>query len=260
MGYNTRMVKLFEPETQFHLRIKKGDIGKFVLLCGDPGRVEKIAEHFDNAKFVVFNREYKIYTGYLNGVKVSAVSHGIGGPGAAICVEELIKCGAHTFIRIGTSGGMAEKVKAGDLCIASAAVRDDGTSAEYLPVSYPAAADFDIMCALSDAAKKLKFRHHVGVVQSKDSFYGETNPETMAVAEYLKNRWKAEIRLNCLCSEMECAAIFAVALTRNVRAGGVMLAIWNAEDPDTNIVEDTSAAIKCAVEALTMLIKNDKLN
>lgn len=159
----------------------------------------KIAAQFENARQVAQNREYNVYTGTLDGVAVSAVSTGIGGPSAAIALEELVRCGAHTFIRVGTSGGIDTKVHGGDLILASAAVRGDGTSKEYLPPDYPAVANFDVLCALRNAADSLcdgspGNAYHIGVVQSKDSFYGETNPETMPVAEYLQTRWESYVR------------------------------------------------------------------
>ncbi len=262
------MGSILEGKKQFHLQTDENDIGKYVILCGDPGRVEKIAAHFENAEKVSQNREYTVYTGYLDGIKISAASTGIGGPSAAICVEELVKCGAHTFIRVGTSGGMREDVMGGDLCIASAAVRDDGTSREYMPLSYPAAADFEVVSALSEAADEICDKtegnnYHVGVIQSKDSFYGETNPETMAVSGMLSEKWSAYMKLGCLASEMECAAIFSVALTRGVRAGGIVLAIWNVERTakglQSPVVLDTEKAVKCAVEAMRKLIKKDSV-
>ena len=248
------MASILDSKKQFHLLTDENDIGKYVILCGDPARVKKIAAHFENAEKVSQNREYTVYSGFLDGVKISAASTGIGGPSAAICVEELIKCGAHTFVRVGTSGGMRADVMGGDLCIASAAVRDDGTSREYMPLSYPAAADFEVLSALASAAggicdKTEGNSYHVGVIQSKDSFYGETNPETMAVSGMLQSKWDAYLKLGCLASEMECAAIFSVALTRGVRAGGVVLAIWNVERTakglESPVVTDTEKAVKC---------------
>ena len=257
------MINIAGDNKQFHLKVSEKDVGKYVILCGDPGRVEKIAQYLDDAHEVAYNREFKIYTGSISGVKVSVASTGIGGPSAAICTEELISCGCHTFIRVGTSGGMGEKVSAGDLVIATAAIRDDGTSREYMPLSVPAAADFEVTNALCNAAQCCCDNtpcnsFHTGIVQSKDSFYGETNPETMAVSEMLYEKWNAYIRLSCLCSEMECASIFSVAMTRGVRAGAVLLSIWNVTKPDTGRVFDTTKAIKTAVCAIKTLILKDK--
>lgn len=258
---------LLQDDIQFHLRVTPEQVGKYVILPGDPGRVEKIAEHFDNAHFVASNREYTTWTGTLLGEKVSCVSTGIGGPSAAIAIEELIRCGAHTFIRIGTSGGIDIKVVGGDLIIASGAIRGDGTSKEYIPQDYPAVPDFDVLSALVEAARELSTSelgngYHVGVIQSKDSFYGEIEPEKMPVSDYLVNRWEAYVRCGCLTSEMEAATLFSVAIARKVRAGAVLTALWNVERtkaglPDP-VCESNERAIQCAVEAIKILIEKDK--
>ena len=260
------MAGILDGERQYHVQTKPGDIGKYVILAGDPGRIPKIAGYFDHAEQVSFNREYNIYTGTIGGVKVSACSTGIGGPSASIAVEELIKCGADTFIRVGTAGGIADKVRGGDIVIASAAICAEGTSREYLPSGYPAVADFDITYYLGHAARELSedkdgCRCHVGIVHSKDSFYGQVAPETSPVFYTLQNRWESYKRLGCLCSEMECAAIYSVGLARGVRCGAVLLAIWNmertysGEDDSKNF--DTDRAIRCAVIGLKKLIDSD---
>lgn len=258
---------LLQDDIQFHLRVTSEQVGKYVILPGDPGRVEKIAEHFDNAHFVASNREYTTWTGTLLGEKVSCVSTGIGGPSAAIAIEELIRCGAHTFIRIGTSGGININVVGGDLIIASGAIRGDGTSKEYIPEDYPAVPDFDVLSALVEAARELSTNelgngYHVGVIQSKDSFYGEIEPQKMPVADYLVNRWESYVRCGCLTSEMEAATLFSVAIARKVRAGAVLTALWNVERskaglPDP-VCESNERAIRCAVEAIKILIEKDK--
>ena len=257
------MINISGESKQFHLKITSEDVGKYVILCGDPGRVDRIAEFLEDAKEVAYNREYRIYTGYLEGEKVSVASTGIGGPSAAICVEELAMCGCHTFVRVGTSGGMGEKVNAGDLIIATAAIRDDGTSREYMPIQIPAVADFSVVTALHNAASSLKtdkYTHYVGIVQSKDSFYGETNPETMPAKEMLLNKWNSYLDINCLCSEMECSAIFSVAMSRGLRAGAVLLSIWNVtkNSVDNSRIYDTTRAIETAIIALKSLIKKDR--
>lgn len=255
---------LLDPQRQYHLDIEAGDVGKYVILPGDPGRVPLIAKYLDSADAVASNREYVTYTGSLDGEKVSVVSTGIGGPSAAIALEELVKCGAHTFIRVGTSGGMDLRVMGGDLVIATAAVRSEGTSREYLPCGYPAVADFEVVSALQQSAKLLSEdcdgqRYHVGVIHSKDSFYGQTNPETMPVGQLLGERWEAYLRLGCLASEMEAAALFSVGLARGVRVGAVLTAIWNIERsraglPD-RVCKSSDRAIRCAVGAMRELIR-----
>ncbi len=261
------MGTIISNDIRFHLKIRNGDVGRYVILPGDPGRVPLIADYLDNAKQIACNREYNVYTGYLNGVKVSVCSTGIGGPSAAIAMEELIESGADTFIRVGTSGGINLKVVGGDLLVASAAVRSEGTSHEYIPDGYPAVADFEVTRALKDAGDELSTdedgnRCHVGVVHCKDNFYGEIDPNNTAVASKLNAAWEGYIRCGCLTSEMESAAIFSVALLRGVRAGAVMTALWNVERtnaglPDKNC-DSTDRGIRCAVGAIRKLIAAER--
>jgi len=254
---------LANGDKQYHIGLSKEQVGSYVIMPGDPGRVSKIASHLNGAELMANNREYTTYTGYLSGEKISVCSTGIGGPSAAIAIEELIKCGAHTFIRVGTCGGMKLDIIGGDIIIASAAIRGDGTSREYLTPDYPAIADFTVTSALRQAALKSDFRHHLGVVQSKDSFYGETNPDSMPIADYLNQRWQAYLKAGCLASEMEASALFCVGLTRNVRVGCVLTAIWNIEREHSGLdnpeFHDSSRAILCAIEAMKILIEEDRM-
>lgn len=249
-------------EKEYHVNLTKGDVGEYVILPGDPGRCEKIAQYFDNPVLVANNREYVTYTGTLNGVKVSVTSTGIGGPSAAIALEELVHCGAHTFIRVGTSGGMQKEVLGGDVVIATGAIRLDGTSKEYAPIEYPAVANFDVVMALKESAKELNHPYHVGVVQCKDSFYGQHSPESMPIANELQNKWEAWIRTGALTSEMESATLFIVGSTRRVRVGAVLLVVANQTRRALGLediqVHDTEAAIKVAINALKKLIAEDK--
>jgi len=210
---------------QYHLQCGPGDVGGYVLLPGDPGRCELIASRLEGARLVATNREFTTWTGSLGGVGVSVTSTGIGGPSTAIAVEELCNLGAHTLLRVGTCGGMQVEVRRGDLVVAQAAVRDEGTSAQYVPVGYPAMAHLDVLEALRAAAVEGGRVHHVGLVQSKDSFYGEMEPERMPVAAELQSRRETFVRAGVLASEMECAALFAVAAVRRVRAGAVLVCV-----------------------------------
>ncbi len=251
------------PVLNYHIACEPGTVGGYCILPGDPGRVEKIAAFLDNAEKVAQNREYVSYTGTIEGEKVTVCSTGIGGPSTAIAVEELASLGAHTFIRIGTCGGIAMPVKAGELVVASAAVRQEGTALHYAPIEYPAAASFDVTRALADAADELGAARHVGVVQAKDSFYGQHSPERSPVSGELLAKWEAWKRLGVLASEMESATLFVVADALGVRAGSVFNVVWNQErkaagitgEPDSH---DTTLAIRCAVEAVRLLIKRGK--
>ncbi|MEG0441413.1 MAG: uridine phosphorylase [Oscillospiraceae bacterium] len=252
-----------QPHTrEFHINCVPGDVGHYCILPGDPGRCEKIAAYFDSPAKVMSNREYTTYTGTLLGEKVSVVSTGIGGPSASIAMEELIHLGAHTFVRVGTCGGMRLDVQSDDVVIATGAIRMEGTSKEYAPIEFPAVPDYDVLSALVDGAKKLGKPWHAGVVQCKDAFYGQHSPQTMPVSYELLNKWDAWKKLGTLASEMESAALFTVAAARGVRCGSCFHVIWNQEREaaglDQKESHDLSAAIEVGIEALKLLIERDR--
>ena len=279
---------------QYHTQVGIGDVGRYVLMPGDPKRCAKIARYFDNAEQVADSREYVTWTGTLDGVMVSATSSGIGGPSTAIAMEELSLCGVDTFVRVGTCGGIQPEVKSGDLVIATGAVRMEGTSREYAPIEYPAVADLQVTNALASAAKKLGFAYgkeidpetgvlkgseisagvreqnekpamvpayHIGVVQCKDSFFGQHEPEKMPVSYELLNKWEAWKRMGCLASEMESAAMFIVAEKLRARAGTCLMVVANQEREKLGlynpIVRDTDQTIRTGIEALRELIRAD---
>ncbi len=248
-------------ELMYHIHMKTGDVGRYVFLPGDPGRCEKIASYFDDPELIAYNREYKTYTGTLLGEKVSVTSTGIGCPSTAIAVEELIKIGADTFIRVGTSGGMQPHLRAGDLGIVTGAIRDEGTTLHYLPVEFPAVADLDVVLSLRQSAEQLGNRYALGISQSKDSFFGQHEPERMPVDKRLLERWKAWVQGGTICSEMEAATIFILSSIYRKRAGGIMLIGWNqeGENPDEH-VSDLDPLIQTAVGAVKILIENDRTN
>lgn len=232
----------------YHIHCKPGDVGRYVLLPGDPFRTDLIAGYFDDARLVAHNREHKTWTGTLNGVKVSVTSTGMGCPSAAIAVEELIKCGADTFIRVGTAGRVCDKAydETLDGVINTAAVRDEGTTIHYIPIEYPAVADRHVVDALARAAKKLGYNFAEGITQSKDSFYGQHEPEAMPAEGRLKERWEAWRRGNVMSSEMESAAIFIISSIRGCRASSIMA------------YTDMRKTVEVACEALRMLIEQDR--
>ena len=284
---------------QYHTQVGAGDVGRYVLMPGDPKRCAKIARYFDNAEQVADSREYVTWTGTLDGVMVSATSSGIGGPSTAIAMEELSLCGVDTFIRVGTCGGIQPEVKSGDLVIATGAVRMEGTSREYAPIEFPSVANLQVTNALIAAAKKLGFAdgketdpaagmlrdsevsaetsaedrernekpvlvpsYHVGVVQCKDSFFGQHEPVKMPVYYELLNKWEAWKRMGCLASEMESAAMFIVAAKLRARAGTCLLVVANQERRKLGlynpIVHDTDQAIRTGIEAIRALIRADQ--
>lgn len=246
----------------YHIGFDSSCGARYAILPGDLGRVEAIARYLDDARFLCENREYRTYIGMLEGEAVLVMSTGMGGPSTAIAVEELYKTGVHTFLRVGTCGGMQTDVIGGDVVVASAAIRMEGTTREYVPLEFPAVADPSVVIALRDAARSLGYRTHLGVVQSKDSFYGQHDPARMPAGEELMSKWRAWIGAGCLASEMESAALFIVSQVLRCRAGAVFSVVWNQErvalgldDPE---VHDTAPAIRAAVEALRQIILSDK--
>lgn len=239
-------------ELQHHLQLRLGDVGRYVLLPGDPGRCEPIAALFDEAAHIMSFREYTTWTGTLDGEKVSVVSTGIGCPSSAIAMEELIKLGADTFIRVGTSGAMQPGTPNGSLAVVTAAIRDEGTSSHYLPIEFPAIADPQVVDAIAEASRRLGIAHRLGVTQSKDSFYGEVEPERMPMAEYLADRWSAWVAGGAICSEMEAATIFIIGSIHRVRTGGVMQ-MYSEEGDD-----DRGDLLRASVESLRVLIESDR--
>jgi len=255
-------------EKLYHIDFDDTHGASYAILPGDPGRVEKIASYLENPRFFHQNREYTAWLGELappkggDGKAVLVMSTGMGGPSTAIAVEELFKTGVRNFIRVGTCGGMALPVLGGDIVIATGAIRMEGTTKEYVPVEFPAVANLDVTNALVKAAKKLNAQWHAGIVQCKDSFYGQHNPDIMPAGYELMNKWDAWIKAGCLASEMESAALYIVSQILGARAGCVLNVVWNQERERAGMsnpnCHDTSLAIKTAVEAIRILIGSEE--
>ncbi len=247
---------------QFHIHCVAGDVGRYVILPGDPGRCAAIAALFDEAHHIAQNREFNIYTGTLLGERVSVCSTGIGGPSASIAMEELHQIGADTFLRTGTCGGIDLDVRSGDIVVATGAIRYEHTSQEYAPLEYPAVPDLDLTLALRDAALAMGKTVHTGVVHCKDSFYGQHSPEKSPMAAELQEKWRIWKRLGVKASEMESAALFVAADALGCRCGSCFHVIWNQERElaglDQDMSEDTSAAVRVAVDALRRIITQDR--
>lgn len=247
---------------QMHLQISAGDVGRYCILPGDPGRCPRIAAYLDGPAQVAHNREFNIWTGSLLGEKVSVCSTGIGGPSAAIAAEELAACGADTFIRVGTCGGISHKVMGGHVVVATGAVRQDGTSREYMPIEFPAVSDIDVAMALRHGAEQEGITCHTGVVQAKDSFYGQHSPHRMPTEENLNYKWQAWKRGGVLASEMESSTLFVVSAVLGLRAGAIFHVIWNQERAAAGLsnpeFHDPEPAIRAAIAGLKLLIARDK--
>ena len=246
-------------EKMYHIGLDDSHGARYAILPGDPGRVEKIAGYLDNPRLLGQNREYTTWIGELSGEKVLVMSTGMGGPSTASGVEELYQTGVDTMIRVGTCGGMAEEVMGGDLVIANGAIRMEGTSKEYVDLAFPAVADFDVTAALRQSAKELGARFHLGIVQCKDSFYGQHSPERMPCGKELEEKWEMWIKAGCLASEMESAALYIVAQVLGVRAGCILNTGWNQERKKKGLSDphchDTTLAIRAAVHAVELLIQ-----
>ena len=250
-------------ERQFHIQCTAEDIGHYVFLPGDPDRVPWIASYLENAQKVAQSREFTTYTGTLDGTRVSVTSTGIGGPSAAIAMEELAALGAHTFLRIGTCGGMQPELVPGALIVPTGAIRMEGTSQEYMPLAFPAVPDFGLTEHLVCAARAAAYDYHTGVVQCKDSFYGQHSPETMPVAPTLLQNWQAWKAAGTLASEMESAALFTVAAARHVRCATILQMLWNQERQAVvrdkeHAASDMTHAIEVAVAAMRDVIRENK--
>lgn len=249
-------------EESYHIGFNAGHGAKYAILPGDPGRVEAIARHLDNPRYMCMHREYNTWIGELEGEKVIVMSTGMGGPSTAIGVEELFRTGVDTFIRVGTCGGMQTEVIGGDIVIATGSIRMEGTTREYVPIEFPAVSDLEIANSLVSAAEKLNIPYHVGVVQCKDSFYGQHDPDRMPVGYELNNKWRAWIAAGCLASEMESAALFVVSSVLRCRAGAVFTVVWNQERErlgmSNPVSHDSEPSIVTAVEAVRGLIIRDK--
>lgn len=231
-------------DLQYHIRCRRGDVGKYVILPGDPGRVPLIASFLENPVKVAENREYVTYTGYWKGIKVSVTSTGIGCPAATIAVEELANIGAEVFIRLGTCGGVDPSVHAGDIIIAEAAVRGDGASREYLPVEYPAVGDHDVVAALLRSSRLLGVSVKRGIVWTHDAYYrgtwvGEMPPHSRRVYE----PW---LEGGVLCVENEVSGIYVVSRIRRKRAGAILLCMGNnlVEKPEEFTDKDYLAGVE----------------
>lgn len=236
---------------QYHTQTELGDLGRYVLMPGDPGRVPLIAAHLSDAKHIATNREYVTYTGYLDGVKVSVCSTGIGCPSTAIAVEELHRSGADTFIRVGTSGGIQPGTKSNDLAIVTGAIRHEGTTTHYMPIEFPAVCDLQIVQAMRTAVTNLGMRYMVGISHSKDSYYGEVEPQGSAKSRELIDLWRAWQIGGAICSEMEISTICVLSSMLKARAGGIMAMHGEGE------FGTLDGLIKAAIESVRELIKLD---
>ncbi|MDR0562061.1 MAG: nucleoside phosphorylase [Spirochaetaceae bacterium] len=252
-------------DKMLHINLSKGEVGKYAIVPGDPDRCEKIAAFLDDSRKVTQKREFTTWEGYLEGQLVTVTSTGIGGPSAAICIEELVKCGADTFIRVGTCASTCEKVSRGDIVVVNGTVRMEGTGCHYLPLEFPAVPNYELTKLLEETSRELGFPTSVGITITKDSFYTQTEPETKPVREELISRWNAYVRGGAIATSMEEATLFLTASSLGVRAASVMVSATNYENgvskknsADVYPTDAIQRPIKTAVETIRKLIRGGK--
>ncbi len=260
-----KVISAAKPETeeglQYHIQCKPGDIAPYVLLPGDPDRTRYIANKWDTAKLVAKHREYITYTGLYKGAPISVTSTGIGGPSAAIAVEELLRVGAKVLIRVGTTGAIQPEIKVGDIIITIASVRLEGTSKQYIIPEYPAAAHYEVILALVEAAETLGVRYHLGITATTDSFYtGQARPGYKGY----KQSWMATLIpdlkvARVLNFEMESATILTLANIYGVRAGCVCAVLANRITDEFEINAGVEEAVNVANESVKILYEWDEI-
>jgi uridine phosphorylase len=247
-------------EKKYHVGLARGDVGEYVLVPGDPFRTPMVAKHLDGAKEVAFSREYRTFTGTVDGVPVSTMSTGMGGPSVAIGVEELAELGVHTFLREGTCGAAQPEIKMGDLVIAIGSVRSEGTPDGYVPKEYPAIASLDVTNALVEAATAAGVPYHVGVIRSVDALYSDLMPERMPRPHHLREELDMWSRAGILSNDMETSTLFVVSRLRKLRAGTINLCVDELGAGEIHHLDPSymDRMLKVAVDAIRLLIARDK--
>ncbi|MGO4679432.1 nucleoside phosphorylase [Microbacterium sp. 2MCAF23] len=240
---------------QHHIHLADADSAAYALLPNDPAHSKIVASYLDDARLVAQNREFETWRGFLDGTPVVVTSTGVGGPSTALAIEELYKTGVRTFIRVGVSLTMQPFVKTGDLAIITGAIRDEGTSRQYLPIEVPAVGDFDVIAALRRGADLAGARRHLGIAHSKDSFYGETEPDRLPLARRLRENLELWAGIGALNSEMETASVYAVATALGARAGSVVM-MWGDGASGDN-PPSLEQLHRTGVEAVRLLISQD---
>lgn len=247
-----------KAEKKYHVGLSREDVGDYVLVPGDPFRTPLIARHLEGAKEVAFSREYRTFTGAVDGVKVSTMSSGMGGPSVAIGVEELHELGVHTLLRVGTCGALQPEVKMGDLVIAIAAVRSEGTPDGYVPKEYPAVASLEVVNALVEAAQAAKVPYHVGLMRSVDALYSDLMPDQMPRPD-LRPELEMWTRAGIIGNDMETSTLLIVSRLRQMRAGTVCLCVDEVGAGEIHHLDPSymDRMLAVAVDAIRRLIKRD---
>ena len=245
-------------EKRYHIGVGPGEVGDYVLVPGDPGRTPLIAKHLDGAREVAFSREYRTFTGKLDGVPVSAMSTGMGGPSVAIAIEELNELGVHTLLRVGTCGAAQPDIKMGDLVIGYGAVRSEGTPNGYVPTEYPAVASLHMVNALVEAAEASGVPYHVGLIRSVDALYSDLLPDRMP-RPHLRDELEMWAKAGILSNDMESSTLFIVSRLRKMRAGTINLCVDELGAGEIHHLDPSymDRMLQVAVDALRRLIARD---
>lgn len=252
---------MMEGKLQYHIRCKAGDVAKYVLLPGDPKRVSKMAEFWDESRFVADYREHVTYTGKVGGVEISACSTGAGGMSTASALEELAEIGADTFIRVGTCAALQENIEPGDLIICTGTVRHDGTSDQYVEMNYPAFANYEVVLALIEAAERLGVKYHVGVGYTHGAFYcGVGRPGFGGYSQSWIETIQSDMkRARVLDFEAEAATVFTLSQLFGLRAGAIFTAVVNFAKDEFNLKPSAvQQHIAVATEAVKIIHEWDQ--
>lgn len=254
------MGQVADGERKYHVGLTKGEAGQYVLYPGDPGRTPLIAKYLDGAREVAFSREYRTFTGTVAGAPVSAISSGMGGPSAAIGVEELAELGTHTFLRVGTCGAAQPGIKMGDLVIATGAVRSEGTPDGYVPKEFPAIAHPHVVNACVDAAEAAGAPYHLGIIRSVDALYSDLVPARMPRKEELELELEMWARAGVVANDMESSTLLIVASIRRLRAGVILLVVDELGAGEIHHVDPAwmDRMLRVATDAVRRLVERDR--
>jgi len=247
-------------DKQYHIACGKGDLAEYLLVPGDPDRVPKIAKFWDSAKEVSCHREFRGFKGKYKGVPISALSSGIGPACMAIVVNEASRLGVRTFIRVGSTGAIQKGIDCGDVIISSAAVRLDYTSNCYVMPEYPAAASYEVLLALIEAAESLGIsNYHVGITTTTADFYaGQNRPTVKVGSARMENLLPTLQKAGVLNFEMETATLYTLANLYGLRAGSICAVYANRCTNEVKPDAGEESAIKIANEATKILWEWDK--
>jgi uridine phosphorylase len=247
-------------ERKYHVGLAAGEVGRYVLVPGDPFRTALIASHLEDAEEKAWSREFRTFTGRIGAALVSTCSSGIGGPSMAIAVEELGELGVHTFLRVGTCGAAQPGIQLGDLVIATGAVRSEGTPDAYVPREYPAIASHEVVRACVEAAAAAGVAHHLGVIRSVDALYADLVPDRLPRPAELRSELEMWARAGVVANDMESSTMMVVSALRGWRSGAILLCVDEVGAGEIHHLDGSAmdALLRVAVDAVRRLIEGDR--